>query len=129
MVILVAGPFMLVPIAKCFSMLKSLREGPYESKLPPHVRRAVHAQRHDRLTHQSIALATLGGDGPYDGELSISAPPRAGKPERSDVVDTAQRNGSRQTSRRSSARAAEAPAAVRAVSAGRQALPNAEQCR
>jgi hypothetical protein len=78
-VILVAGPFMLVLIAKCLSKLKSLREGPYESTLPPHVRRAVHAQRHDRLAHQSIAVATLGGDGPYDGELSISAAPKVGK--------------------------------------------------
>ncbi len=63
LVILVAGPFMLVLIAMCISTLKSLRAEPYESTLPPRVRRAVqHAQRHDRLQHQSIALATLGCD-------------------------------------------------------------------
>jgi glycine betaine transporter len=69
LVILVAGPFMLVLIAMCISTLKSLREEPYESTLPPRVRRAVlHAQRHDRLQHQTIALATLGCDGLDDGE-------------------------------------------------------------
>jgi choline-glycine betaine transporter len=61
LVILVAGPFMLVLIAMCLSTLKALRAEPYESTLPPRVRRAVqHAQRHALLEQQSIALATLG---------------------------------------------------------------------
>ena len=69
LVILVAGPFMLVLIAMCVSTLKALRAEPYESTLPPRVRRAVqHAQRHARLEHQSIALATLGHDRPDDEE-------------------------------------------------------------
>jgi glycine betaine transporter len=79
LVILVAGPFMLVLIAMCVSTLKALRAEPYESTLPPRVRRAVqHAQRHDRLEQQSIALATLGHDRPDDGELPISGPPKVG---------------------------------------------------
>ena len=74
LVILVAGPFMLILIAMCFSLLKSLREEPFESTLPPRVRRAVlHAQRQDRLEHQSIALATLGCDGLDDGSDSVPA--------------------------------------------------------
>jgi glycine betaine transporter len=77
LVILVAGPFMLVLIAMCISTLKSLREEPYESTLPPRVRRAVlHAQRHDRLQHQTIALATLGCDGFDDGEAPNSDTPK-----------------------------------------------------
>jgi glycine betaine transporter len=77
LVILVAGPFMLVLIAMCISTLKSLREEPYESTLPPRVRRAVlHAQRHDRLQHQTIALATLGCDGLDDGEAPNSDTPK-----------------------------------------------------
>ena len=76
LVILVAGPFMLVLIAMCVSTLKALRDEPYESTLPPRVRRAVlHAQRQDRLQHQTIALATLGCDGLDDGER-----PEAGAP-------------------------------------------------
>jgi glycine betaine transporter len=79
LVILVAGPFMLVLIAMCVSTLKALRAEPYESTLPPRVRRAVqHAQRHHRLEQQSIALATLGHDRPDDGELPISGPPKVG---------------------------------------------------
>jgi glycine betaine transporter len=81
LVILVAGLFMLVLIAMCLSTLKSLREEPYESTLPPRVRRAVlHAQRHDRLQHQTIVLATLGCEGPDDGEVSISALPKGESP-------------------------------------------------
>ena len=77
LVILVAGPFMLVLIAMCISTLKALREEPYESTLPPRVRRAVqHAQRHDRLQHQSIALATLGCEGLNDTELPDSSTPK-----------------------------------------------------
>jgi glycine betaine transporter len=67
LVILVAGPFMLVLIAMCLSTLKALRAEPYESTLPPRVRRAVqHAQRHDQFKQQSIALAALGHDRPDD---------------------------------------------------------------
>jgi glycine betaine transporter len=81
LVILVAGPFMVVLIAMCVSTLKALREEPYESTLPPRVRRAVlHAQRHDRLQHQTIALATLGCDGLDDGEVPISASPTTQSP-------------------------------------------------
>jgi glycine betaine transporter len=77
LVILVAGPFMLVLIAMCVSTMKALRAEPYESTLPPRVRRAVqHAQRHDQFKHQSIALATLGHDEPYDRELPISGTPK-----------------------------------------------------
>jgi glycine betaine transporter len=69
LVILVAGPFMLVLIAMCVSTMKALREEPYESTLPPRVRRAVlHAQQQDQLEHQSIALASLGCDGLDAGE-------------------------------------------------------------
>lgn len=81
LVILVAGPFMLVLIAMCVSTFKSLRDEPYESTLPPRVRRAVlHAQRHDRLQHQTIALATLGCDGLDDGEASVAGAPTKEKP-------------------------------------------------
>jgi len=81
LVILVADPFTLVLIAMCVSTLKSLRDEPYESTLPPRVRRAVlHAQRHDRLQHQTIALATLGCDGPDDREASVAGAPTKGKP-------------------------------------------------
>ena len=77
LVILVAGPFMLILIAMCLSTLKALRDEPYESTLPPRVRRAVlHAQRQDRLRHQSIALATLGCEGLDDGERPDSDAPR-----------------------------------------------------
>jgi glycine betaine transporter len=79
LVILVAGPFMLVLIAMCVSTLKALRAEPYEATLPPRVRRAVlHAQQQDRLEHQSIALATLGCDGLNDGEHPNSAEPKVG---------------------------------------------------
>ena len=46
LVIIVAGPFMLIPIGRCVSLLKPLREEPAESMLPRRVRRAVeHAER------------------------------------------------------------------------------------
>ena len=68
LVIIVAGPFMLVIVAMCVSLMKSLRAEPYESTLPSRVRRAVlHAQRMDNLEHQSVALATLGHDVDGDG--------------------------------------------------------------
>ena len=63
LVILVAGPFMLVIIAMCVSLMKSLRAEPYESTLAPRVRRAVlHAQQQDQVEHHSVALAVLGRD-------------------------------------------------------------------
>lgn len=63
LVILVAGPFMLIIVIMCASLMKSLRAEPYESTLAPRVRRAVlHAQEHDLMEHQSVVLATLGHD-------------------------------------------------------------------
>jgi glycine betaine transporter len=60
-VIIVAGPFMLVIVAMCVSLMKALREEPYESTLPSRVRRAVlHAQRYDLVEQQSVALVALG---------------------------------------------------------------------
>ncbi len=41
LVILVAGPFMLVLIAMCYSLFKALREEPDESLMPSNVRRAI----------------------------------------------------------------------------------------
>ena len=59
--ILVAGPFMLIIVAMCVSLMKSLRAEPYESTLPSRVRRAVlHAQEYDLVEQQSVALASLG---------------------------------------------------------------------
>ena len=47
LVIIVAGPFMLILIGMCWSLLKALRQETFESTLPPRVRRAVeHAQRY-----------------------------------------------------------------------------------
>ena len=67
LVILVAGPFMLIIVAMCVSLMKSLRAEPYESTLAPRVRRAVlHAQEHDLTEHQSVALATLGHEADHD---------------------------------------------------------------
>ncbi|MBM0127717.1 BCCT family transporter [Pimelobacter simplex] len=63
LVIIVAGPFMLVIVAMCVSLVKSLRAEPYESTLPARVRRAVlHAQKYDLVEHQTVALASLGAD-------------------------------------------------------------------
>jgi len=63
LVILVAGPFMLVICAMCVSLMKALREEPYESTLPSRVRRAVlHAQKYDSVENHSVALAALGAD-------------------------------------------------------------------
>jgi glycine betaine transporter len=45
--ILVAGPFMLILIGMCFSLMKALREESFDATLPPRVRRAVeHAQKY-----------------------------------------------------------------------------------
>jgi len=47
LVILVAGPFMLVLIGMCVSLLKALRQETFESTLPARVRRAVeYTERH-----------------------------------------------------------------------------------
>ena len=47
LVILVAGPFMLILIAMCFSLLKALRQEDFDSTLYPRVRQAVlHAERY-----------------------------------------------------------------------------------
>ena len=63
LVIIVAGPFMLVIIAMCVSLMKALRDEPYEATLPSRVRRAVlHAQEHDLAEHQTVALAALGAE-------------------------------------------------------------------
>jgi glycine betaine transporter len=63
LVIIVAGPFMLVICAMCVSLMKALRAEPYESTLPARVRKAVlHAQRYDSVESQSVALAALGAD-------------------------------------------------------------------
>ena len=83
LVIIVAGPFMLVIVAMAVSLMKSLRAEPYESTLPSRVRRAVlHAQKHDLVEHQTVALAVLGaepenGSTPrqIDGVLSADVPP------------------------------------------------------
>lgn len=63
LVIIVAGPFMLVICAMCVSLMKALREEPYESTLPSRVRKAVlHAQKYDSVENHSVALAALGAD-------------------------------------------------------------------
>jgi choline-glycine betaine transporter len=63
LVIIVAGPFMLVIVAMCASLMKALRAEPYESTLPTRVRKAVlHAQRHDLIEQQTVALAALGAE-------------------------------------------------------------------
>jgi glycine betaine transporter len=63
LVIIIGGVFMLVIIAMCVSLMKSLRAEPYESTLPSRVRRAVqYVQRHDQEEQHSIALAALGAD-------------------------------------------------------------------
>ncbi|WP_299923031.1 BCCT family transporter [uncultured Nocardioides sp.] len=63
LVIIVAGPFMLVICAMCVSLMKALRAEPYESTLPSRVRKAVlHAQKYDSVENHSVALAALGAD-------------------------------------------------------------------
>ena len=47
LVIIVAGPFMLILIGMCVSLMKSLRHESFEATLPSRIRRAVeHAQRY-----------------------------------------------------------------------------------
>jgi choline-glycine betaine transporter len=63
LVIIVAGPFMLIICAMCVSLMKALREEPYESTLPSRVRKAVlHAQKYDSVENHSVALAALGAE-------------------------------------------------------------------
>jgi glycine betaine transporter len=63
LVIIVAGPFMIVICAMCVSLMKALRQEPYESTLPSRVRKAVlHAQKYDSVENHSVALAALGAD-------------------------------------------------------------------
>jgi glycine betaine transporter len=63
LVIIVGGAFMLVIIAMCVSLMKSLRSEPYESTLPSRVRRAVqYVQRRDEQKQHGIALTALGAD-------------------------------------------------------------------
>ncbi len=46
LVIIVAGPFMLILIGMCVSLMKALREEPFESTMPGRVRRAItHAEK------------------------------------------------------------------------------------
>jgi glycine betaine transporter len=78
LVIIVAGPFMLIIVAMCVSLLKSLRAEPYESTLPSRVRKAVlHAQQYDLAGHQTVVLATLGADPAADPAAEpVDQPPR-----------------------------------------------------
>jgi glycine betaine transporter len=63
LVIIVGGAFMLVIITMCVSLMKALREEPYESTLPSRLRKAVqHVQRHDQQEQHAIALTALGAD-------------------------------------------------------------------
>ncbi len=76
LVIIVAGPFMLVICAMCVSLMKALRQEPYESTLPSRVRKAVlHAQKYDSVENHSVALAALGAD----PEEVTSAPEEDGR--------------------------------------------------
>ena len=73
LVILVAGPFMLILIAMCISLWKSLREEPFEATLTPRVRRAVeHAQKSDLAEHNLVAMAALGHDHPEFDEVEAA---------------------------------------------------------
>ena len=74
LVIIVAGPFMLIIVAMGFSLMKSLRQEPYESTLPTRVRRAVlHAQKYDLTEQQTVVLATLGADPTPEVEAATRA--------------------------------------------------------
>ncbi|MCF6379095.1 BCCT family transporter [Nocardioides KLBMP 9356] len=75
LVIIVAGPFMLVICAMCVSLMKALRAEPFESTLPPRVRRAVqHAQQYDSMEHHTVALAAYGAE-PEEVAESGDTPP------------------------------------------------------
>jgi glycine betaine transporter len=63
LVIIVGGVFMLVIIAMCVALMKSLRSEPYESTLPSRVRRAVqYVQRQNQEEQHAIALTALGAE-------------------------------------------------------------------
>ena len=63
LVIIVGSVFMLVIIAMCVSLMKSLRAEPYESTLPSRIRKAVqYVQRRDEQEKHSIALTALGAE-------------------------------------------------------------------
>ena len=84
LVIIVAGPFMLILIGMCVSLMKELRQEPFESTLPSRVRRAVeHAQRYpgrsltggpDRSDDHDVPRPSLlTGAGRPDTHLGCSA--------------------------------------------------------
>jgi choline-glycine betaine transporter len=86
LVIIVAGPFMLVIVAMAFSLMKALRAEPYESTLPSRVRKAVlHAQEHDLVEHQTVALAALGHEPEDTDRDGTSAGSANGVPTAADV--------------------------------------------
>ena len=61
LVIIVGGAFMLVIIAMCVSLMKSLRAEPYESTLPSRVRKAVlYVQDKNEESQHAVALTALG---------------------------------------------------------------------
>ncbi len=63
LVIIVGGAFMLVIIAMCVSLMKSLRAEPYESTLPSRVRKAVmYVQDRNEESQHAVALSALGAD-------------------------------------------------------------------
>ena len=63
LVIIVGGAFMLVIIAMCVSLMKSLRAEPYESTLPSRVRKAVlYVQDKNEESQHAVALTALGAD-------------------------------------------------------------------
>ena len=63
LVIIVGGAFMLVILAMCVSLMRSLRQEPYESTLPTRVRKAVqYVQEQDLEAEHAIALTVLGAD-------------------------------------------------------------------
>ena len=63
LVIIVGGAFMLVILAMCVSLMKSLRAEPYESTLPSRVRKAVlYVQAKNEESKHAVALTALGAD-------------------------------------------------------------------
>ena len=63
LVIIVGGAFMLVIIAMCVSLMRSLRAEPYESTLPSRVRKAVlYVQDRNEESQHTVALTALGAD-------------------------------------------------------------------
>ncbi len=63
LVIIVGGAFMLVIIAMCVSLMKSLRAEPYEATLPSRVRKAVlYVQDRNEESQHAVALTALGAE-------------------------------------------------------------------